>query len=61
MKKTMDNIVDLIDRAAWQLVRINKGDTEQRQVIKDEIETYASVLVQIAIMKADQEFRDESH
>ena len=61
MNHTLITMNDLIARAAWQLVRIPKDDEQARQIIKDEISTYAGILVQIAIMQADKEFQNESY
>lgn len=57
----MKQITNLINETAKQLVKVPKEDEATRQVLKDEIATYASILVQIAIMRADKELRDESY
>lgn len=57
----MKQITNLINETAKQLVKVPKEDEATRQILKDEIATYASILVQIAIMRADKELRDESY
>lgn len=49
----MRQLLELIDETARDLVKTK--DPERRQVLKDEISTYAKIYIQIVIMRAAKE------